>query len=379
LGATAAFVAERPDVTVSWEARSLQDFADFSLEDLARRHDLIVFDHPFVGEAAAGGLLAPLDRLLPKARLADSAANSTGPSHASYAWGGHQWALAIDAACHVSARRADLLEDAPPDWDQVLEHGRRTRRTGAPRIALPAVPIDAFLAFMTLLANRTGEPFGADGGLADHDAAGEALERLGELLAVAHPASLESNPIQLLDLMTTGDDVAYLPITFGYVNYATPGEGPAGERPRPVVFGPIAGGPAGSGGGVLGGAGLGVSALSRRPAEAAAVAAFVASAPTQAGQYAASGGQPGHRAAWLDPGLDQRSGGFFSATLPCLESAWLRPRWPGYIAAQTTAAEMVHDWLTAQGPRDTGSVARLTRRLDTGFRQAHAESVRGAR
>ena len=99
----ASYAAAHPDVRITWEARSLKDFGDFPLERLTDRYDLLVIDHPFVGFAAATGCLQPLDERLPAPILADQAANSVGPSHRSYHYGGHQWALAPDDAGHVSA------------------------------------------------------------------------------------------------------------------------------------------------------------------------------------------------------------------------------------------------------------------------------------
>ena len=87
----------------------MQDFADFPIEVLAETHDLVVVDHPSVGSSAASGCLLPLEELLPVESLATLAKQSIGKSHLSYNYNGHQWALAIDAASHVSAYRADLL------------------------------------------------------------------------------------------------------------------------------------------------------------------------------------------------------------------------------------------------------------------------------
>ncbi len=358
LACATAFGRERPGVTVAWEARSLQDFADFPLAELADRYDLLVFDHPFVGEVAASRLLVPLDEVLPSAYLAAQAAGSVGPSHASYLWDGHLWALAVDAACHVSAYRPDLVERPPRSWDDVLALAREQAARGGPLVAVPAHPIDAFLAFVTLLANETGEPFAADGGLAAPDAAADALERLAELLALAHPMSASMNPIQTLDLMARTDDVGYVPLTFGYVNYATPG-----FREHRIAYRPIPAGARGIAGGVLGGAGLGISARSAHVAEAAEVLRFVASAAVQSSVYVNGGGQPGHRSAWLDPAVDAAHGGFFAATLPGIDAAYLRPRRPGYLQAQTTASEMVHRWLTDR----TTPAARLAHDLDALF------------
>jgi multiple sugar transport system substrate-binding protein len=364
LAATAAYTRSHPGIDVSWEARSLQDFADLPLAELAERYDLLVFDHPFIGEVAASELLVPLDQVLPAGVIADAAAHAVGPSHRSYVWGGHPWALAIDAACHVSAHRPDLVPLPPADWPAVLALARAAHAAGGPLLALPAKPIDSLLAFISILANDAGEPFGPDGGIAAPDRAVAALELLAELLAYAHPASLGANPIQLLELMATTDEVAYLPLTFGYVTYATPG-----QRPHQVRFGPIPAGRRGIAGGVLGGAGLGISARSQHVAQAADLLAFVASGEVQAGAYVTGGGQPGHRSAWLDPAVNAGHGDFFAATLPGIDAAYLRPRWPGYLPAQTVAAELVHAGLTA------GTQARdLIAALDTHFTAAHRAS-----
>src|SRR3954471_18347113 len=142
LVATAQRFSElNPAVAIEWQRRSLQEFADSPIERLAERFDLLIIDHPFVGYAAAHPALLALDELLPAAFLADQAANSVGASHASYALGGHQWALAIDAATPVSAYRPDLLAryDAQPPatWDELLTLARRGL------VALPAIPIDS--------------------------------------------------------------------------------------------------------------------------------------------------------------------------------------------------------------------------------------------
>ncbi len=51
-------------------------------------------------------------------------------------------------------------------------------------------------------------------------------------------------------------------------------------------------------------------------------------------QYVENGGQPGHRAAWVDAENNRRTRDYFMATLPCLDRAYLRPRYPGSLAFQ---------------------------------------------
>ncbi|MEA5051844.1 MAG: hypothetical protein VB093_00170, partial [Propionicimonas sp.] len=222
------------------------------------------------------------------------------------------------------------------------------------------------LALLTLVANQIGEPFLPDGGLADLDTTTTALESLAQLLESCHPASLSSNPIELLELLTNTDELSYLPITFGYVTYATPG-----VRRHPASFDALPRGPRGSAGGVLGGAGLGISASSKHLAQAAAFASFVASPTVQAGAYTVGGGQPGHRSAWLDPGVNRHHGDVCAATWNGIDESYLRPRWPGYLSAQTAAAKAVHAWLT---DRHTPAAA-VVRTLDALFSTTFASSV----
>ena len=81
--ATAEFGRLRPDVEISWEARSLKDFEDYPIEPLVEAHDLVLMDHPFVGTAAETAVLVPLEEWLPAEYLADQRENSVGPSYAS--------------------------------------------------------------------------------------------------------------------------------------------------------------------------------------------------------------------------------------------------------------------------------------------------------
>ena len=52
---------EKTGVAVEWDKRSLQDFESYPVEELARAYDLIVIDHPHVGQITGEGCLTPLD------------------------------------------------------------------------------------------------------------------------------------------------------------------------------------------------------------------------------------------------------------------------------------------------------------------------------
>lgn len=129
---------------------------------------------------------------------------------------------------------------------------------------------------------------------------------------------------------------AACPFAYGYSNYSRDG-----YARRRLVFGHPPSGRSGPLRSTLGGAGLAISANCSRPDVAAQYAAFVASGECQRGLYVLSGGQPGHRSAWLDPKANEITAGFFQDTLTVLDNAYLRPRYNGYITFQDQASVCV--------------------------------------
>lgn len=345
--ATAQRFAElHPHINLTWHKRSLQQFADAPLAELTARFDLLVIDHPSIGEAAHRGLLLPLDQHLPEAFLTDQAANSVGASHASYFYEGHQYALAIDAAAPIAGWRPDLLARAdaqlPLTWDDILALGRRGL------ITVPAIPIDSLMNLF-MLANALGsEPFTVRGEVIPATPGIEALQLLRELVQLSAPGSLDRNPIRTWQLLAESDTVAFCPFAYGYSNYSR-----RGYAAHPITTGPLVSfrdKPLRS---TLGGAGLAISSTCKHRAEALAYAQFTASPQVQSTLYTEAGGQPGHRAAWLHPALNALTGDFFTATLSTLDSAWTRPRFPEFIAFQDHAATLVHRYLREGGREAT--------------------------
>jgi multiple sugar transport system substrate-binding protein len=78
--ACSALWREAAGVAIARDKRSLQDFESFPVEELARAYDLIVVDHPHVGQITAEGCLEPLDIPERAAELAALAAGSVGRS-----------------------------------------------------------------------------------------------------------------------------------------------------------------------------------------------------------------------------------------------------------------------------------------------------------
>lgn len=369
LVATAARFAAETGIRVSWEARSLQGFADQSIPELAARYDLLVFDHPHIGEIVPTESLLALDGLLGDAFLADQAANSVGPSHRSYAWDGRQWGLAIDAAGHVAAYRPDLLERLgvrPPEtWEDVWELDRAARQANM-RIALPNKAVDAISSLLSLCANAGTDPYISDHEIVPRAVGLQCLEVLARLTAASPPGSMAWDPIRLLDHMAETDEVVYCPILFGYSNYSR-----RGFRRHLVRFKAIPARDHGLRGGVIGGAGLGISAHCQHIDAACDYARYVASAEIQRSLYTASGGQPGHRVAWVDPDANELASDFFRDTLAGLDAGYLRPRYEGALLVQNQGGEELWRFL-----RDGGDAGDLLDRLDALYRRSLPQHVR---
>lgn len=361
--ATAAFREARPDVSISWEARSLQEFEETSVAELANRYDLLMIDYPFVGVAAEAQALVPLDEVLAPKFLDDQASNSVGPSHRSYLWAGHQWALATDAASQVSAYRPDLLDaigmSVPQSWDEVFDLARRPGQS----VAIPLNPTHLFCSFMSLCSNYSadGEDSGTDGPQwlsdtgVDEQLAVEAIEHLYRLAELVHPLSLDADPIRVLDTMAATNEVLYAPLCFGYSNYAR-----SGYAREVVRFADIPSTTSRPVGAVLGGVGMAISRRCEALDVATSFLTFVNGPESQRGLYFSSGGQPGHRAAWTDPEVNAEVHGFFEDTLETIDLAMLRPRWPGYPALQRRAGHVMHDLFRRRTPS-----AEISRELNS--------------
>jgi multiple sugar transport system substrate-binding protein len=345
LATAAVFEEKNPDVKISWEARSLQEFADYPIDELARRYDLIVLDHPHMGTAARDGCLVPLHKYVSPEIRAALQQESVGKSYQSYIFDGELWALPIDAAAQVAAYRPDLLEQmkrpVPRTWDDVIALAKT--RPGI--VSLPLMPTDALMAFFTLCANSGEEPFSAGNEIVVSEKIGiAALERIRELAAYSNPESLFWNPIKMWESMATSDVTAYCPLGFGYSNYSR-----RGYRKNLLQFTDIpadsSGLPSGS---ILGGTGLGISAMSEHIDLAIEYATWVAQASCQSTVYFKDGGQPANRVAWTSDSVNSECSDFFRNTLSTLDSAYLRPNWTGFIDLQNAGFEAMKLFVSGQ-------------------------------
>lgn len=320
------YCADRPGLTIEWDRRSLYEFGEGRLDEVIPHYDLIVFDHPFVGEIARDGLMVPFDPYLSDAAKRDFAADSVGRSWASYQAAGKQWALPIDAAAQVAAYRPDLLRkyaDAPPaSHAEVVALGRRLRADSR-WLGLPLVPTDAMCLIITGAA-IAGDPIAPSNDLfLEEHALAKIVEQVREIAALSHPQSWSWNPIRSYEHMIHNDDVVYVPFGFGYVNYASRKESPH------LLFADIPASP--PNGALLGGAGIGISAASKNRDAAIEYALYLCSPKFQRNGYVDAGGQPGLLSAWTDEAVNRKTRNFFRDTLATLQGSYLRSTHPGFI------------------------------------------------
>lgn len=340
--------ASRYPVQVSWEARSLEDFEMYPLEQLAAEFDLLVIDHPHVGAAAGQGVLAPF-----RTNSHVTAGMTVGSSHESYFYDGKQWALAIDAAAQVACRRAGTPGAWPRRWEDVMALARRGK------VLWPLAPVHALMSFYTLCAN-VGKPCATSGDRLVDRAAADVLAAMQQLAALVPTDCHKMNPIAIYERLILNAKFEYIPLTYGYVSYARDA-----FRSARLEFDNI---PGFQGelcrGSTLGGTGIAVSGRSKYIDKAAEFANFVASRDVQRGIYARAG-QPAHRSAWLDEGINRDCHDFYRNTIATLDAAYLRPRFGGYIGFQKRAGDLVSSCLK----RET-SIDQTVRELNAAFAAA---------
>ncbi|WP_147915596.1 carbohydrate ABC transporter substrate-binding protein [Ruania zhangjianzhongii] len=307
-----------------WHVQPLEGFESAPIDELARSYDLLVLDHPHLGDALATASLRPLDELVDAEQIRAWEQAAIGPTLASYRMAGQLWALPLDAATQVSARRRDLVPDAPTTWgeaEQLAERGL---------LALSLAGPHAFLSLCSVAVSFGDNPGSTPGGLFHRPTAQRALALLTHLAARAPEGTELLNPIGLLGRMRDHGDIGYLPLVYGYVTYSAP----------ELAFGTV---PTENGriGSTLGGTGIAVTRRSEPSPALLDHLRWLLREQTQRTFIPAHDGQPGIRAAWTDLDVDTAAHGFYSGTRAVLEAAWVRPRLPGYIPFQSAASAIV--------------------------------------
>lgn len=353
------FCSENPDVKIIWEKRSLQAFADRPIELMAFDYDLMVIDHPHVGEASRKDLIYELNHAEDyKNELKILEQESVGLSHQSYNFNDNQYALAIDAAAPVSSYRKDLLNNIPKTFEDVIQLAEKSL------VMWPIKPVDAISSFNTIAANL-GNPINSkEGVFIELSIANSILEMMKKLADLVPRECLSMNPIETLDYMSTNDDILYCPLLYGYSNYSR-----LNFRESLIHFTDI---PSFNGkenncsGSQLGGTGLAISKSTKHLKTALKYSFWVASANCQRELYYDSGGQPGNVLAWRDDKINENCNDFFKNTLKTLDKSWLRPRYDGYMYYQDKAGTLINNFLKGENSIDF-TVNAMKKEFDKSF------------
>ena len=322
-------------VTIQWDKRPLQAFADRPIEDMTDDYDMIVIDYPHVGEVASKGLLQNLD--LPKysSHIEQLKKQSVGKSHESYYINNKQWALAIDAASQTACYREDLIPSYPSNWNALLDLAKNNR------VLWPLKPVHAISSFYSVYNNITTELIPDQKKFIDKNFGVETLTMMKAVSRELIIDCLTMDPIQTAELMTETNDFFYCPYIYGFSNYSRKnyrkyilkyidvinlsGKGPAGTH--------------------LGGTGIAVSNFSKNKDLAIEYAFWIASAECQKSLFYESGGQPGNSVAWEDDKINKETNNFFRGTRKTLDLAWVRPRHNGYMKFQDESGNLINEYL----------------------------------
>ena len=322
-------------VTIQWDKRPLQAFADRPIEDMTDDYDMIVIDYPHVGEVASKGLLQNLD--LPKysSHIEQLKKQSVGKSHESYYINNKQWALAIDAASQTACYREDLIPSYPSNWNALLDLAKNNR------VLWPLKPVHAISSFYSVYNNITTELIPDQKKFIDKNFGVETLTMMKAVSKELITDCLTMDPIQTAELMTETNDFFYCPYIYGFSNYSRKnyrkyilkyidvinlsGKGPAGTH--------------------LGGTGIAVSNVSKNKDLAIEYAFWIASAECQKSLFYESGGQPGNSVAWEDDKINEETNNFFRGTRKTLDLAWVRPRHNGYMKFQDESGNLINEYL----------------------------------
>jgi multiple sugar transport system substrate-binding protein len=197
----------------------------------------------------------------------------------------------------------------------------------------------------------------------------EAFDLIARIHASAEPSIRDQNPIGILSHMARNEDVRLCPLIYGYVNYTRPDAGghPIAFTDAPAI---VRGGRPGS---TLGGTGIGISRRCEVTPELLTHLRWLLGDEAQRRFIPANDGQPSRRSAWHDPDVNAAWGNFYAMTARTLEAAYVRPRYPGYIAMQAAASAYLRE---ALADREQGAVvARRLNRMHTEYAGAQTRRL----
>jgi multiple sugar transport system substrate-binding protein len=327
------------DIEIVWTKRTLQEFGSLSIELLAKKYDLLIIDHPWVGTAATANCLLKLNEHLPQDFLKHQQENTVGCSYKSYEYEGNQWALAIDAAAQVASYRPDLFlkhnREVPDNWKDLIDLAKEKR------VAIASSEVDLVLHFLMFCISTGEYPFSTGNKAISLINGRKSLQNMYQLWSLCDEEIFELNPIGIAEIMTTSDKYWYCPFAFCYSNYSRDGF----AEKRLAYCDLISYKKHGKLISTLGGAGLAISAFTKEQEVCLNFTKWVTSPIIQKTLYAEHGGQPGHREAWTSEKLNGYVNNYFMNALSTLDRAYVRPRYHGFLHFQDNTGKIIREYL----------------------------------
>jgi len=323
------------EISIEWDKRPLQAFADRPIEQMVEEYDLMVIDYPHVGEVSAKGLLQNFDVDKYKDGLELLKKQSVGFSHESYNIDGHQWALALDAATQVSCYRSDLINSLPNSWDNLFQLAKNKK------VIWPLKPVHAISSFYSIYNNIAEEFNPKDKSFVKKEQGVKTLQMMKEISKHLIDECFSMDPIKTAEILSETDDFFYSPYTYGFSNYSR-----RGYRINLLTFGNVIDlsnkGPHGT---HLGGTGIAISKKSKHIDLALEYSYWVAGSECQQTIFYKNGGQPGNSEAWENNNINLETNNFFKNTRLTLDQAWVRPRHNGYMKFQDESGNIINEYL----------------------------------
>lgn len=323
------WMKDNPDIKVIWDQLPWYKFEEKILSGLAdgtNEYDLIMFDHPWTGRLQTESWLNDLSEVYNQEYLGDVKARCVGLSYDSYSLMG-QWAIPLDAACHIALYRDDILEadELPKTWDDVIVWSKDYLKThGKPGLVMSVEGVLGSCLFLSMMAGLGYSPYlNEKDPVCNRKAAKEVLEYIKQLLEYTPKGSEQWGPWDIYENMAHDKGGVYSPSIFGYVNYIN--EKPFG---RNLKYGLV---PAfekkQSARSILGGVGIGIARASDNIEEAASLIKFYASDYVQKEVFVANYGQPAVKAVWDDDHINTEYNNMYRDMMRNMNNAYIRPRY----------------------------------------------------
>lgn len=317
-----------PGVQVVWDRQPLSGFESAPLSELASRYDLLVVDHPGLGAAIEAGAILPVEDVFAARDLKVWRERAVVPTWESYRLDGYGWALPLDAATQTCLYRPDRVPRPPADWAEVMSMSGVVMCVAGPH---------AGLTLLGLAGDRTGA------GLLDRPRAVEALEVLRAVWRRSDQSVASLDPIGIHELLAESNELVCCPLVYSYAYYGGVSEDRVAlawsAAPRLRADDRLANS-------TLGGTGLAVTP--RAYSRVLAVTKYVRGlldVGVQLDTVSTVGGQSATAAVWASDVVDKAWNGHYSATLSTLRTAYVRPRFDGWIAFQDELSERVRELL----------------------------------